>query len=217
MDPRFAVGNPGVYVQPEQARTDLELEFNHINDLFWSIMLRVLLVLAFAICFSASNLWSQKTPEQAATEFATAIKSGDWSKAAQIMHPAALSQLRTLFEPIVTAPGGTEVAAQIFQIKTPEEFKTVPDTLLFARLMKAVSAQQGMADALRNSTITPLGHISQPGDTVFVVSRVAMNVEGIELTTFEVMPFLLYQGQYRALLKADFTNMAKMLRKQLGS
>jgi hypothetical protein len=133
------------------------------------------------------------------------------------MHPAALAQLRTLFEPIVTSPGGSEVGAQIFQINTPEEFKAAPDTLLFARLMKAVSAQQGMGDALRNSTITPLGHISQPGDTVFVVSRVGLSVEGIDLTTFEVMPFVLHQGQYRALLKADFTNMAKMLRKQLGS
>jgi hypothetical protein len=160
---------------------------------------------------------SQTTPEQAASDFAGAIKSGDWSKAAGLMHPNALSQLRTLFEPIVSTPGGQEVAKQIFEINSAAEFKSVPDTLLFARLMKAVSTQQGMGDALKNSTITPLGHISQPGDTVFVVSRVGVNVEGLELTTFEVMPFLLYQGQYRALLKADFTNMANMLRKQLGS
>jgi hypothetical protein len=194
----------------------LALIFN-VTMTWWSIMLRVPLILTFAICLSANALWSQKTPEQTAVDFGTAIKSGDWSKAAQIMHPNALSQLRTLFEPIVSTPGGAQVAAQIFQINSAEEFKAAPDTLLFARLMKAVSAQQGMGDALRNSTITPLGHIAQAGDTVFVVSRVGLSVEGIDLTTFEVMPFLLYQGQYRALLKADFTNMAKMLRKQLGS
>lgn len=180
-------------------------------------MPRVSLVLTLAICFSATALWSQKTPEQTATDFATAIKTGNWSRAAQIMHPAALTQLRTLFEPIVSTPRGAEVGAQIFQINSPAEFKAAPDTLLFARLMKAVSAQQGMGDALRNSTVTPLGHISLPGDTVFVVSRVGVTVEGTELTTYEVTPFLLHQGEYRALLKADFTNMAKMLRKQLGS
>jgi hypothetical protein len=40
----------------------------------------------------------------------------------------------------------------------------------------------------------------------------AMRVQGVVITSYEVMPFLLYRGGYRGLLKADFTNMATMLK-----
>lgn len=160
---------------------------------------------------------AQGTPESAAAAYGAAIKANDWPAAARLMHPTALKQLRDLFGPLVAAPNGGPVTAQLLGAHSAAEFATTPDTVIFASFLRSVMGRdQGLSDALRSSTYTPLGHVLGGGDTVYVVSRMTMSVEGIEISQFEVMPFLLLDGQWRGLLKADFTNMAAMLRKALG-
>lgn len=149
--------------------------------------------------------------------FGEALKANDWSAAARLMHPSALHQLRELFEPLTGAPRAGDIATQLFGVSSAAELATTPDTVLFARFLQTVLSQQaGVAEMFRSASLTPLGHVNQPGDTVFVVSRMTMTVEGITVTSFDVMPFLLYQGAYRGLLKADFTNFAAMLQARLG-
>jgi hypothetical protein len=82
--------------------------------------------------------------------------------------------------------------------------------------LEKVTTQAGLGDALKGARITPLGHILLPGDTALVVSRMTMTAEGLTLSVFDVMPFIKHDGQYRGMLKADFTNMAAMLKARLG-
>jgi hypothetical protein len=160
----------------------------------------------------------QVDPEGAARVFSHAIKVNDWSAAARAMHPHALKQLRELFQPLVNAPGGDQLLSQLFGVPSAAAFAKMPDTVMFANFLRAAVGQEaGMAEALRTANVTPLGHIQASGDTVLVVSRTTLTVQGVTITQFEVMPFVREGGRWWGLLKADFTNMAALLRRSLGA
>jgi hypothetical protein len=164
----------------------------------------------------ARPLAAQSTPEAAATLFGAAIRESDWAAAARLMHPSALKQLRQLFEPLIAAPNMEELGAQLFGVHSAAELATVPDTILFATFLLNVMAQQaGLGEALRTATIEPLGHVAQGADTMLVVSRLTLRVEGVSISQFEVMPFVSDRGRWWGLLKADFTNMAALMQKAL--
>jgi hypothetical protein len=157
------------------------------------------------------------TPEAAAQAFGNALKANDWAAAARLMHPDALKQLRALFTPMLSIPGAESMGAELFGARSNADLATLPDTVMFASFLRNVLNQQpGLADAMRTSTFTPLGHVKAEGDTVLVVSRMAFTVEGMTVSQFDVMPFILDEGQWRGLLKADFTNMATMIRRGLA-
>lgn len=158
---------------------------------------------------------AQATPEAAATQFGEAVRNNDWAAAARIMHPSALKQLRQLFEPLIAAPNMGDLGVQLFGVHSTAELATTPDTILFATFLRSVMAQQaGLGEALRTATIEPLGHVAQ-GDTMLVVSRLTLSVQGVSISQFEVMPFVTDQGRWWGLLKADFTNMAALMQKAL--
>lgn len=181
-------------------------------------MRRAIVALVLAVGMPSAAVRAQAAPEDAAREFGAAMRRNDWPAAARIMHPEALRQLRDLFQPIVSAPGMEALQSQMFEVQSLAEFARLPDTVLFARFLKnSIRQQEGMAEALRSATITPLGHVPQGGDTMLVVSRMSMSVSGIAIRDFEVMPFVRYQGRWRGLLKTDFTNMAAMFRRALSA
>jgi len=183
-----------------------------------TFQVRSLLFASIVALSTPQRAHAQGTPEAAAAAYGAAIKANDWPAAARMMHPTALKQLRDLIAPLVASPAGGEMGLQLLGVHSSAELAATPDTVLFATFLRNVMAQQaGLGDALRSATIVPLGHVAGGGDTVFVVSRMTMSVEGVELKTFDVMPFLLLDGQWRGLLKSDFTNMAAMLRRALGT
>ena len=159
---------------------------------------------------------AQATPEAAAEAFGAAIVKNDWAGAARLMHPQALRQLRDIFVPLLSSPEGGEVGTQLFGVTSGAQLAATPDTALFARFLEKVTTQAGLGDALKGATITPLGHVTLPGDTALVVSRMTMTAEGLTLSVFDVMPFIKHEGVYRGMLKADFTNMSAMLKARLG-
>lgn len=161
---------------------------------------------------------AQDTPEAAATAFGNALRANDWAATARLMHPTALRQLRTLFEPIVAAEGMEQVGTRLFGTTSAAAFASTPDTVLFAAFLRNVLAsQQGFGEALRGATIQPLGHVAQGADTMLVVSRMTLTIEGVTISEFDVMPFVHDQGRWWGILKADFTNMAAMMQRALGA
>lgn len=157
------------------------------------------------------------SPEGAAMAFALAVRTSNWRAASRLMHPAALKQLRTLFAPIVGAPGMEAFGQQLFGTNSPAAFASLPDTVLFARFLEnSIGKEAGMKEVLSTAKISVLGQVAQGPDTVLVVTRNELSVKGAAIRQFEVMPLVRFNGQWRAWLKADFTNMAAMLRQAIG-
>lgn len=177
--------------------------------LMWALLLALLLP-------SVSS--AQARPEAAARAFGEALRDNDWAGAARLMHPGAIRELRELFEPFLETPDGAELRAQLFGVQSAAELASTPDTVLFAAFLRNVMGQEkGFAQAFRTASFTPLGHVRGGGDTVFVVSRMSMTIDSITITQFDVMPFLWENGRWWALLKADFRNMAAMLRQAFAA
>lgn len=175
----------------------------------------VLAALALSACGSKATPGSAAataTPESAAKLYGDALRTGDYAAAARLMHPSALRQWRSLFEPLFTRPEMEESATQMFGLPR-EALAGTPDTVLFAAFLKNVLAgEEGLAEMMNAATIDPLGHVAQ-GDTMLVVTRTTITLEGASITQFDVMPFMLDQGRWWALLKADVTNMAAMIQR----
>jgi hypothetical protein len=180
-------------------------------------MKRAALLLLAGVLVGGPPLQSQATPEAAAAAFGKAIQTNDWAGAVRLMHPDALHQMRQMMEPLLNMPEGADMRQQLFGVASAAESAATPDTVVFAHFFKAaLNQEEGLTQALQSATVTPLGHIDQPGDTVLVVTRINLTVSGVPFSSFDVMPFLLYQGNYRGLFKADITNFANMLQAKLG-
>ena len=161
------------------------------------------------------SLVAQETPEAAAEAFGAAIQSENWVGATRLIHPDAVHQFILYFESLAASPGADEVLNPFFGVTSGAELAATPDTVLMARFLQAVMAQANLGEEFKAATIVAIGHLSL-GDTALVVSRTVLSINGATLKTFEVMPFVRYRGQYRGLLKADFTNFAEMLKARLG-
>jgi hypothetical protein len=176
------------------------------------------LLLLLGICSHSRPASAQATPELAAQAYGQALAANDWPAAARMMHPKALQQLRDLFAPLLTAPEGEALATQFFGVTSGAEFAAMPDTVMYSAFLKTVLNQQpGTAEALSTAVITPLGHVNGGADTVLVVGRISLSFQGITISQFEVVPYIWDKGRWWTLLKADFTNMAAMLRQALGN
>lgn len=165
------------------------------------------------LLFAAAPLSAQSTPEAAASAFGAAVAGGDFAGAARLMHPAALRQMHDLFALALTNENLGEARERIFGFHSTAEASSAPDTVIFAAFLKTLlSRQPDYATALKTAKLTPLGHIQQ-ADTAIVVTRISLDVAGTAVTQFDVMPFLREGQVWRGLLKADFTNIAAMLKR----
>lgn len=176
---------------------------------------RVALLLVIGL---AAPLRAQATPEEAVMQYTNALRASDFAGAARMMHPDAIRQMRELFDPMVGTAAFGEVGPQMFGVKTSEEWAKLADTTMFAAFLRSMLGQQAeLAEAMRSSKTTVLGHVVGGTDTTYVVARIEMSISEVSLTQFEVMPTALYQGKWRCLLKADFSNIAAMLRRAIAA
>ena len=177
-----------------------------------------ILIGTLLVCALPDRGAAQDTPEAAAAAFGDAMRANDWATTARLMHPAALHQLKTLFEPIIEAAASEDLDVQVFGVHSSAEYLSTPDTVLFASFLQyVVTRENGIGEAMRTAVITPLGHVAQGPDTMLVVSRITVSVKGMTISQFDVMPFVYDQGRWWGILKADFTNMAAMLQQALGT
>ena len=87
---------------------------------------------------------SAETPEQVTEQMITAMRAKDWAGMASLMHPAALKELRSLFDLVLESedPDDGAVRQQLFGVETVAEAKALPDAAIFTNLMQGVMAQQ---------------------------------------------------------------------------
>lgn len=159
---------------------------------------------------------AQSSPEDLARRYSEALAQGDFAGAARLTHPAAQRQMRELFEPLLESALFDQLGPTLFSVSSRDELVRTADSTLFAAFLRnAVAREDGLGDALRSAKTTVLGTVPGAADTAYVVMRVEMTVEGIVISQFDVMPALRHDGVWLGLLKADFGNMAILMRRAL--
>jgi len=178
----------------------------------------VLGVVAAVLSVAPRAGWSQgsATPEAAAEELTAALRVGDWDGMAARMHPAALSELRQVLEPLLKMPDALQFRTMVFDIGTDAAVEEASDEELFAGFMRFVMTQDPtMASGFATMELEVIGHLME-GDTAHVVSRMTMSVEGVKVSRMEVSSFRQHDGRWRGLLTGDVTGLAAALQAAFG-
>ena len=179
------------------------------------------LVAATAVpCAPARAQSSPESPEEVAQQFTAALRDTNWVRMAALMHPHARAEFRSLFAPVFQCPGaeGATVRQSLFGTASAADVAKMPDTLLLAAIFRfAASQEEGLSRVLRTAHMRILGHVAEGADTVHVLTRISFSVEGMAVSSIEVASFERFGATWRALLKADFTSMAAVLRNACSS
>lgn len=158
-----------------------------------------------------------ETPEQVTDRFITALRTGDWKGMASLMHQNALKEMRNLLAGVFEAPNAGPIRQQLLGVTTAEQSKALSDTAVFASLMRMTMQDADVAELLKSAKVQVLGHVNEGADTVHVVYRMAMSVNGIPISKMDVMSLARSPVGWRGLLKGDVSALAAGMRAALQS
>jgi len=158
-----------------------------------------------------------ETPEQVTERFVAAMRAADWNGMAALMHQNALKEMRQLLSGVFEAPNGAQIRQQLLGVTTVQQAQALSDTAVFASLMRMTTQDADVAELLRSAKVQVLGHVNEGADTVHVVYRMAMTINGIPITKMDVMSLARSPVGWRGLLKGDVTALAAGIRAAMPS
>jgi hypothetical protein len=154
-----------------------------------------------------------ETPEQVAGQFVDAMRAGNWGGMAHWMHPDALHQMRSLLQPLFESNEADDVRQQILGNPSKTDATAMSDSAVFAALMQIMIQQEpSVVTALRSAQVQMLGHVAEGQDTVHVVYRMTMTIEGLTISRMDVFSLAHAPAGWRGLLKGDFSALASAIR-----
>lgn len=155
------------------------------------------------------------TPEAATLSLVESIRAADYERMSDQMHPAALEELRQLFQPILEAPEMAEFRQEIFGVSSVDSATALGGREIYETIISfALGSDETTAAAMQSVQADVIGHLME-GDTAHVVYRMNMNVEGIPISQTAVASFREYEGRWLGLLTADIRGMIAGLRQAL--
>ena len=158
-----------------------------------------------------------ETPEQVTERFVAAMRAADWNGMASLMHQNALKEMRQLLSGVFEAPNAGQIRQQLLGVTTVQQAQALSDTTVFASLMRMTTQDADVAELLRSAKVQVLGHVNEGADTVHVVYRMAMTINGIPITKMDVMSLARSPVGWRGLLKGDVTALAAGIRAAMPS
>jgi hypothetical protein len=158
-----------------------------------------------------------ESPEQVTDRFVTAMRASDWVGMASLMHQNALKEMRQLLAGVFEAPNAGQIRQQLLGVTTVQQAQALSDTAVFAALMRMTSQDTDVAALLKTAKVQVLGHVNEGADTVHVVYRMAMTINGIPITKMDVMSLARSPAGWRGLLKGDFSALAAGIRAAMQS
>jgi hypothetical protein len=160
---------------------------------------------------------TSETPEQVTDRFIGAMRAADWQGMASLMHQNALKEMRQLLAGVFEAPNGGPMRQQLLGVNTVQQARALSDTAVFAALMRMTMQGADVAELLKTAKVQVLGHVNEGADTVHVVYRLAMTINGIPITKMDVMSLARSPVGWRGLLKGDVSALAAGMRAAMES
>src|SRR5882762_7660604 len=158
-----------------------------------------------------------ETPEQVTERFVAAMRAADLQGMASLMHQNALKEMRNLLAGVFEAPNAGPIRQQLLGVTTLEQSRALSDTAVFASLMRMTMQDADVAELLKSAKVQVLGHVNEGADTVHVVYRMVMTINGIPITKMDVMSLARSPVGWRGLLKGDFSALAAGIRAAMQS
>lgn len=157
------------------------------------------------------------TPEQVVTRYIAATRALKWDEIADMMHPVALTEFKTMMRPIVEIDSTGEATQLLFQVDGLAAYDALAPRDAFARLMRTMTQQNPMiAEALTDASGTVIGHVAEAPDLMHVLYRVGRTSGALKGTKIEVVTLKRDGSNWRPLLAGNIEGLAEALRQQVG-
>lgn len=177
--------------------------------------MRSMLFACFALCASLSAR-AADTPEQVVTRYIDATRALRFDQLAQIMHPSALADFKSMMREVVEIDSTSSATELLFQVKGLAAYDSLPASTAFERLMSTVTEQNPLiADALSSASGAVIGHVNEGEDLVHVVYRVGIGAGDLKMSKIEVVTLKREGDEWRTLLTGNIEGLAEALKQQV--
>jgi len=175
-------------------------------------------ICALLLANAAAAADATPSPEAVASEYMTAMKNGDYSACASLMHTRALEDLKKILLPVLDAAQQAEDKSLLRLFDGATDYKTVTELApkdFFIKFMTGVSKMNpDMLKTLAKAEMEPIGHVIEKEKTAHVVFRMTINMDDVKIAKLEVLSLEQDNGAWRALLTANVEGMAQMLQRR---
>lgn len=155
-------------------------------------------------------------PEATFQQFMAAMREGDFEAFSKLMHPEALATFHETFSGLAELDDSGEALGTFFGVESFEELEALSPEESFESLMKALTEMtSGMKAMFETARAKVLGSVPE-GDTIHVVYRMTMNIEGTSISKIAVAPFKKNGDEWRALLTGDMEGIIQAIQAQSG-
>jgi hypothetical protein len=180
-------------------------------------ILRRLLAVSALMVLSQGDSSAQAAAgaEQQVRAYFEAIRGSDYRAAAGMMHTSALAEIRELVDLMVAVDPSGQLAGGILG-PGPTDYRAMSDVDAFAGFLRFSMTQQPMLiDLMRSMVLEIIGPVAE-GDTLHVVARVGMEVDGMPIRQMQVTSVAREGGEWRVLLTGEIAGLVAGMRQQLG-
>lgn len=180
--------------------------------------MRTWLVSFLALCLSAASALAG-TATEAARDYYSKLRAGDYDGAAEAFHPAELESFRKMLGFMTELPDETaaEVLATFFgKGATKESVTELSDADFFASFFSGVMKQAQVTGDVAFGDLEVLGEVPEGDDIVHVVTRNEIGVGKLKIKSMEVMSFKKSGEAWKTMLTGEMTGMAAQVKAALG-
>jgi len=163
-----------------------------------------------------------KTSPEAVVRFAmAAMKEDRMSDFARTMHPGELKKLQDLMVSAAIEAENKGQAKQLLVLfpgtKSVDDLKKMSGEDFFASFFQGITRlRPEFKQVLGGSEATILGKVPEGTETMHVLCRMTMTINGIKVSKVDVISLRKEGSQWGMVLNAEFEGMAKMLKSRFG-
>ena len=154
------------------------------------------------------------TPESITEGFNESFNALDFDRTAGLMHPRALQEIKDLLVEMAALDSTT---AFLFTGGNSAPSSMSPADAFAAFMTATVGMQRGVREALSATVVTPLGHVVEADTLAHVVTRTRVSMMNVEITKMGVVTVQQHDGEWKALLSGDLSNVIQALRAQAAA
>ncbi|HEX8696183.1 MAG TPA: hypothetical protein VF746_27445 [Longimicrobium sp.] len=181
-----------------------------------SRMKLALALVAPALLLAPLPALAQERPEQAAERYFEAMKGGDWTGAAAMMHPSALQAFKQLLHGVGAMQRGDVMLDSLFGLRSAD-LPALSDAQVYARVIeRLMSRDPETRQIMSKARYHGLRH-AMVGDTAHVDYEMGLTVQGTPITVPARISLMRDGGQWKALLSRDTEQMLRDLERALGT
>ncbi|MCF3650528.1 hypothetical protein [Synoicihabitans lomoniglobus] len=163
-------------------------------------------------------LVNARTPEETVGVYLEKMKTEGLGSIAGLMHPDELRKFQTMMQPVIDLSlQDPEMEGLFAEFAEPED-STQPRELSPVEFMQLFlawvqSMQPGAAEALNNASWDIIGHVKE-GDIDHVVTRMHLNMRGVEIEKLAVVSTRDFEGEAMMILTGEIRQLAQALQAQ---